>query len=158
MKGITSTLLAATLMGPTILGCGAQGPLENSVPGLPANFKGPGAYTVPADPTVPFAVSSVGIEQADGMVSVYYELPPAFPALTPKVELTGVADQSDTVQLSGPAGTSTCTLSAALFECHEQLSGIQFGPSVLPLGDPQGAAVKAFIGDPVGVLSVTLPQ
>ena len=158
MNGITSTLLAATLMGPMIVGCGAQGPLENSVPGLPADFTGPGVYTVPADPTVPFAVSKVDIEQGDGIVSVYYDLPPAFPALAPKVKLTGMADQTDTVQLSGPAGMSKCTLSAALFECHEQLSGIRFGPSVLPLDDRQRAAVEAFIGDPVGVLSVTLPQ
>jgi hypothetical protein len=158
MNTISRTLLAAAMTAPMLLGCGAQSPLGDSVPGLPADFKGPGTYTVPAVPDVQFTIASVDVAQGGGTVSIYYDLPDAFPARVSKVHLTGTADETDTVELAGPAGTSTCTLSGTLLECHEQLSGVHFDASALPANSPVNAAVESFIVDPVGVLSVVLPQ
>jgi hypothetical protein len=156
-----ATAAVAMMAAASVIGCGDEEPTAAGaaeMPGLPASFTGPGSYTVPAVPTVQFALPSVKVGQQDGTVSVYWDLPAAFPAEAPMVELTGTADETDTVMLAGPAGTSTCTLSASLFECHEQLSGIRFGTPDLPATNPQSAAVDAFVGDPIGVLRVEMTQ
>ncbi len=151
------TLLAAALLAPLLLGCAAETPIDGDVPGLPADFKGPGTYSVPGFPDVQFAIKSVHVEQDSGTVSVYYELPAAFSARASKVELSGAADGTETVRLVGAAGASTCTVLTGLLECHEQLSGMQFNPSRLPPSDPASAAVASFLVDPIGILSAPLP-
>ena len=151
------TLLVAAMAAPLLLGCGAESLLEADVPGLPADFEGPGTYTVPGFPKVQFAIKRVHVEQENGTVSVYYDLPAAFSAQASKVELSGAADGTETVKLEGTAGASTCTVLAGLLECHEQLSGVRFNPSWLPPSDPQSAAVESFLVDPIGILSAALP-
>jgi hypothetical protein len=158
MNPISKALVAVVVAGPAMLGCGAQGSLVAGVPGLPADFTGPGTYTIPAVPAAPFPFSKVHLEQSSGTVGVYYELPAAFPVRSPDVALSGTADGTETVALEGPAGTSTCTLSAGIFECHEVLTGLHFDPQDLPASDPESAAVASFIVDPIGVLRVALPQ
>jgi hypothetical protein len=161
MRPISIARMMAVMAAPMLLGCGAQSSVGATVAGLPADFEGPGTYTVPEVPAAPFALASVRIEQSDGTVSVYYDLPADLVGQVQKVELTGVPDSAGTLQLSGAAGTSTCTVSATLLECDEHLSGIHIdaaqASSDLPPGDPRIAAVEAFGSDPIGVLRVALP-
>jgi hypothetical protein len=162
MRTVLATAFPLFLGCGLLLGCGADGVGgdEATMAGLPAAFSGPGTYTVPADPTVLFPITKVDVEQAGGSVSVYYELPTEFAAQT-HVDLTGPADGTATVHLSGDAGTSTCTIAAGALSCHEDLSGVQFDSakamSALPPGDPRAAAVDAFISEPIGVLTLQLP-
>lgn len=155
MRAIASTLAAALAM----IGCGAPGA---DVAGLPTEFKGPGVYTVPEVPAAPFALASVRIEQSDGTVSVYYDLPAVLVGKLERVELTGALDDAGKIQLAGDAGTSTCTVTAAELRCDERLFGVHVDGAAasaeLPEGDPRRAAVQAFVSDPIGVLSVALPQ
>jgi hypothetical protein len=131
------------------------------VPGLPADFQGPGTYTIPAAPAAPFALSSVRIEQGGGTVSVYYDLPAGLVGQKQRVDLTGTAEGTETILLVGTAGTSACTVSPGELRCEEHLSGVHvdaaLATSELPSGDPQRAAVQAFSVDPIGVLAVALP-
>lgn len=150
-------LVTVTMAASMLLGCGGGA----TVPGLPSDFKGPGVYTVPADPAVPFALAKVHIEQSPGSVSVYYELPAEFFPEVPDVKLTGTPDGTQTFHLAGDAGTSTCTVAAATLQCDEDLSGVHFDAAqamaALPAGDPRVPAVDAFLAEPIGVLSVELP-
>ena len=155
-----AALMMAVMAVPMLLACGGSGGGGAVVAGLPADFTGPGVYTVPADPTVPFPIAKVHVEQDDGTVSVYYDLPAEFFAQTPHIEFTGTPDGTATVHLTGDAGTSTCTVASAVLQCDEDLSGLQFdaaqAKAALPPGDPQAPAVDAFLGEPIGVLSVSL--
>lgn len=155
-------MAAMAAMAAPALGCGgATGATASGVAGLPADFTGPGSYTVPAVPTVQFPISSVHIEQAGGTVSLYYELPAELVGQKTRVEVTGASDGTGAIQLSGEAGTSTCTVSRALLRCDEDLSGVHVAapPASSPLSgsDPERAAAQAFLSDPIGVLSVALP-
>ena len=156
MKTISNAMAMAMMAAP-MLGCGA--PTPAGVASLPDDFTGPGTYTVPAVPAVQYALAKVRIEQANGSVSVYYDLPAELVGQTTQVELTGAPDATGAIQLSGDAGTSTCTVAPGLLRCEEHLSGIQVGkpPASPPLSDPQRAAAQAFLSDPIGVLSVPLP-
>ncbi len=159
MRPMHTARAVAAMAVPMLLGCGGAAVDDPTVLGLPTDFMGPGVYTVPADPTVPFAVAKVHVEQAGGSVSVYYDLPAVFAAENSHIELTGPADGTATVHLTGDAGSSTCTVAAGVFSCDENLSGTRFdvqATATLPPGDPRAAAVKAFIGEPIGVLDVTL--
>jgi hypothetical protein len=157
--GRVRTLAAATSMG--VLGCGASGSLTEPIPGLPPELAAPGVYTVPADPTVEFPISTVRVEQEGGSVSMYYELPAAFQTVDPHIELTG-ATTAGAFYLTGHAGASTCTINGAVLLCNEHLSGVgclQGGTRTS--SPPEGAevfAVDAFCGDPIGVLSVQIPD
>jgi hypothetical protein len=157
--------LAAASMAQALMGCGGTTAV-GGVPGLPVDFTGTGSYTVPAVPTVTFAVSEVRIEQTAGNVNLYYDLPADLVGRETSVELTGALDASGAIQLSGDAGTSTCTVAtgrsagpspAGLLSCKEDLSGIKVDPPHGNESDAQRAAVEAFITDPIGVLDVPLP-
>jgi hypothetical protein len=164
MRPMSTLLTMAALMAaaPVFLGCGAEAFVDPSEAGLPADFEGPGVYTVPAAPTASFALSRVSIEQAGGVVSVYYDLPADLVGRTQRVELDGLPDGDGAMQLAGTAGTSTCTVAQALLRCHEALSGVHVDVAAasagLSPGNPRLAAVQAFATDPIGVLSVTLPS
>jgi hypothetical protein len=170
MKSIWSTLattayclrLAPIAMATVALGCSGPAPAPTpTVPGLPADFTGPGVYTVPAYPTVEFAVPWVHIEQNNGVVSIYYDLPPALAGRAVPVDATGTPDGSGPMQLSGDAGTSACTVSGGVLSCEEQFSGIHLSPrwiSPRTVSDPQQAAREAFAADPIGNLVVALPN
>jgi hypothetical protein len=157
MNRIESALAAALTMGLAglLVGCGST--VVPGPPVLPADFTGPGSYTVPAVPDVSFPISEVRIEQEAGGVSLYYDLPADLVGQKTKVELDGTMDASGTLQLSGMAGTSTCSLSTGLLSCKETLSGIQPGPLPGSASNAQRAAAQAFIADPIGVLDVPLP-
>jgi hypothetical protein len=157
MKAMGCTVLVMTAaLG---LGCGgASAPESPSSPTLPAEFTGPGVYTVPAVPSVEFPLAKVRIEQTAGMVSLYYELPAALAGKSTSVNLTGTVDPDGTVQLSGADGTSTCTVSSTLLKCNEHLTGVHLAQPVSSTPpDPQEAAAQAFFEDPIGVLSLPLP-
>lgn len=158
MIRISSALLIAAISAST-LGCGGAPEATAAaagVAGLPADFTGPGTYTVPAVPTVQFPISSVHVEQAGGTVSLYYELPASLVGTPTPVELTGVADGTGAIHLSGAAGTSTCTVQHAELHCDEHLSGIHVDAPPAS-NDPEHAAAQAFFVDPIGVLRVALP-
>lgn len=161
MRPMTSALAMAMMGAPMLLGCGASASVDPAVAGLPADFEGPGTYTVPEVPTAPFTLARVDVEQSAGVVSVYYELPANLVGQMQKVALSGGLDSSGTLQLSGAAGTSTCTIAPTLLECEERLTGVHVNAAQasaeLPPGDPRVAAVQAFVSDPIGVLRVTLP-
>jgi hypothetical protein len=158
MNPMRTALVTAAMAAPMLLGCGGQVDGGATVPGLPADFTGPGVYTVPADPTVTFAIAKVRVEQAAGSLSVYYDLPAEFSAQEPDVELTGTPGGTETVHLSGEAGTSTCTVTPGLLRCEEVLSGVRFDAAqAMAAGDPLTPAVTAFRSEPIGVLSVALP-
>jgi hypothetical protein len=149
---------ALVMAAPMLLGCRGQVDGGATVPGLPADFTGPGVYTVPADPAVTFAIATVRVEQAAGGVRVYYDLPAEFSAQEPDVELAGTPDGTETVHLSGEAGTSTCTVTPGFFRCEEDLSGVRFDAAqAMAAGDPLTLAVRAFRSEPIGVLTVALP-
>jgi|HubBroStandDraft_6_1064221.scaffolds.fasta_scaffold386825_2 hypothetical protein len=157
-----SSALRRWLLGAAaaVVGCG--GAAVEEVPGLPADFQGPGVYTVPAVPAASFAVSNVHVEQGGGTVSVYYDLPTDLVGGKQSVALTGPAGGTATVSLTGAAGTSTCTVSAGKMQCDEHLTGVHVDVaqalSELPPDDPRRAAVQAFSQDPIGVLAVTFSQ
>jgi hypothetical protein len=157
MKAMTWTLGMAALLAPAIAGCGPGGA---DVAGLPAELERPGVYTVPTAPGASFPIAKVRVEQESGTISVYYDLPADLVGRPQRVELTGAPDASGTIELSGEAGTSTCTVSATAFSCREHLSGIHDDAAAasagLPPGAPQAAAVWAFSSDPIGVLGVPL--
>jgi hypothetical protein len=161
MRSTYTALAMAAMTAPLLLGCGAEEAVNPVVAGLPADFTGPGVYTVPADPTVPFAIAHVDVYQEGGAITVYYELPADFFADAPQVELTGTPDDTGTFHLTGGAGTSTCTVGTTVLQCDEHLFGVQFdaaqAKAALPPSDPRAAAVEAFLEDPIGVLRVTLP-
>jgi hypothetical protein len=152
-------LVTAAMAASILFGCGGNESML--VPGLPADFTGPGVYTVPAAPGVSFAVYQVQVKQWAGRVGVYYELPDEFFAQTPDVSLTGTADGTGAIHLAGAAGTSTCTVETALLRCEENLSSVQFyavqANAALPPSDPRVPAVEAFRSEPIGVLSVAFP-
>jgi hypothetical protein len=158
MISMRVALATGAMAASMLLGCG--GDESMLVPGLPSDFTGPGVYTVPAAPGVSFAVSQVQVKQWAGTVGVYYELPTEFFAQAPDVTLTGTADGTGTIHLTGAAGTSTCTVETALLRCDENLSGVQFyaaqAKAALPPSDPRVSAVAAFTSEPIGVLSVAL--
>jgi hypothetical protein len=155
MKGMGSTVLVMTAaLG---LGCGGAS-LPESMATLPTEFTGPGDYTVPAVPSVQFPLSRVRIEQTAGVVSLYYDLPAALAGRSTSVELDGTMNADGTLQLSGQAGTSSCTVSPTLLRCNEDLSGIHVAqPMTSTPQDPQQAAAQAFFEDPIGVLRLPLP-
>ena len=161
MSSMRTALVTAVMATTLLLGCDGSGDGGAVIAGLPTEYTGPGVYTVPAAPTVPFALAKVHVEQAGGTVSVYYDLPSEFFAQTPRVELTGTPDGTGTVHLSGDAGTSTCTVASAALQCEEDLTGVQFDAAAaiaaLPPGDPQASAVAAFLSEPIGVLRMMLP-
>jgi hypothetical protein len=149
-------VVAVAAIAAEMLGCGGG---HADVPGLPEDFTGPGSYTVPAVPSVEFAIARVRIEQNSGAVSLYYEIPAALVGKKTWVETTGSLDATTgALKLSGAAGTSTCSVSPALLRCEEDLPGV---PIAAPLAgsssDPEIAAARAFQADPIGVLSVILP-
>jgi hypothetical protein len=157
MISMRTALATATLAAPLLLGCGAATG-DATMLGLPAEVSGAAVYTVPADPTVTFPVSKVKVEQVDGIVSVYYELPADFAAQSSDIKLSGFADGTATVHLSGDAGTSTCTVASAVLVCNEDLSGLRFDPSQVMANptDPLAAAIAAFMSEPIGVLTMAL--
>jgi hypothetical protein len=155
MNQILGALTAALTMG-FLVGCNGT-VADARVAGLPADFKGPGSYTVPAVPTVTFPVSEVHIEQGNDDISLYYELPADLAGQKTDVHLEGAPDATGAIQFSGTAGTSTCTLTTGKLSCREDLSGIQLGPPPASTGSAQSAAAAAFIADPIGVLDVPLP-
>jgi hypothetical protein len=125
--------------------------------GIPADFTGPGSYTVPAVPAVAFPIANVHIEQEDGAINLYYWLPAALVGQSTSVELASLEDATNKLQLSGDMGTSTCTVSVGLLSCEEHLSGIQFRALPPSLTVQEAAAAASFASDPIGVLSVPLP-
>jgi hypothetical protein len=155
MNRMGSTVLVMTAaLG---LGCGGASSPESAT-SLPAEFTGPGDYTVPAVPSVQFPLAKVRIEQTGGAVSLYYDLPAALAGKSTSVELDGTVNPDGTLQLSGTAGKSTCTISPALLRCNEHLTGIHpTAPASTPPLNPQQAAAQAFFEDPIGVLSLPLP-
>jgi hypothetical protein len=155
MKRMGCTVLVMTAaLG---LGCGGASAPESAA-SLPAKFTGPGVYTVPAVPSVEFPLAKVRIEQAAGVVSLYYDLPAALAGQSTSVELDGTVDATGTLQLSGSAGYSSCTVSPTLLHCKEHLTGIHVtAPTSTTPPDPQQAAAQAFFEDPIGVLSLPLP-
>jgi hypothetical protein len=154
---LTALLVMSSAFG---LGCGGTTtPNATAAMSLPANFTGPGTYTVPAVPSVEFPLAKVRVEQTAGMVSIYYDLPAALAGTATSVELTGTADASGTLALSGDAGTSTCTISPGLLRCDEHLTGIHLAaPSSTTPPSSQEQAAQAFFDDPIGVLSLPLPN
>ncbi len=157
MRLMASALLLAT----AALGCGGEAFIDPTLAGVPAQLEGPGVYTVPAAPGVAFALGRVSVAQADGDVSLYYELPADLVGRKQDVALKGAPDSATMVRLSGHAGTSTCTVAAALLRCEEHLSGVDVDVdavrAALAPGDPRLAAAEAFAVDPIGVLSLPLP-
>jgi hypothetical protein len=139
------------------VGCGSA----HSVAGLPDDFNGPGSYTVPAVPKAVFAIASVDIDQDGGTVHIYYDLPAELVGQKARVDVTGAPDRTGALELWGAAGASTCIVSHALLRCEEHLSGVHvvtLDPSAqASLDDSQRAAAKAFVADPIGVLTVPLP-
>jgi hypothetical protein len=161
MISMRTALATAAMAVPLLIGCGGASGDEATMAGLPGDLSGPGMYTVPADPTVQFAVSKIQVEEEGGTVTVYYDLPADFAPDSPHVVLSGTPDGTNKVHLSGAAGTSTCTIAAASFWCDEKLSGVHFDAqqamAALPPGDPRAAAVDAFISEPIGVLTLAVP-
>jgi hypothetical protein len=139
------------------LGCG--GVASQSPMTLPADFTGPGVYTVPAVPAVEFRLAKVRVEQAGNHVSIYYDLPAQLAGKSTWVELDGTAEPDALIRLSGTAGTSTCTVTPSLLRCDEHLTGLQLvaPTSAPPSSDPQAAAAQAFFDDPIGILTLPLP-
>jgi hypothetical protein len=160
LSGRFRAFAAATSMG--VLGCGASGSLPEPIPGLPAELTAPGVYTVPAEPTVEFPIRTVRVEQAGGDVSIYYELPAVFQTVDPHIELAGAATTTGVFYLTGGAGSSTCTMTGARLRCDEHLSAVACrqaeARTALPVGRAEAVAVEAFCGDPIGVLSVQVPD
>jgi hypothetical protein len=156
---LTAWAAAAVVTAPVLLGCG--GGASGGLAGLPDDYEAPGTYTVPAVPAVRFPIAAVHVDQTDGTLRVYYDLPAELVPRAPRVTLIGPLDGSSTLDLSGPAGTSQCTATAGALQCREDLSGVHLdaeAAAALPPGNPQRAAVQAFIADPIGILEVTLPE
>jgi len=164
MRRVSNVLLTMALAMVTsglALGCGSAGTgAPSGVTELPADFTGPGVYTVPAVPAAQFPIASVKIEQEDDGVSLYYDLPADLAGESVHVELEGKLDGAGTIQLSGAMGTSTCTVSPGEIVCDEHLSGLHGEPSSpkLPPAGPQRTAAQSFITDPIGRLVVALPM
>lgn len=152
MSPIRNALWAASLF---LLGCGATGSL--AVTYIPEDYWGPGSYTVPAVPSVSFPISTVHVEQEDGTFSIYYKLPATLVGQPTSVSLTGAPDATGTIQLSGTAGTSTCTVTSGVLSCQEHLSGVVVSEPPAEATDAERAAAQAFSDDPIGVLAVQLP-
>ncbi len=163
MRSMQTVLATAALAAPLLLGCGAASSAVDAIlPGAPVAFSGAGVYTVPAVPTVTFAIEKVKVEQAGGSVTVYYDLPAVFAAQSSDVKLTGPADGTASVDLSGDEGTSRCTVASGVLTCHEDLSGLQFDPAQAMADPPASAAVAAavaaFQSEPIGVLTVAFTE
>jgi hypothetical protein len=157
--GRTLFTAAVAMIAATTAGCGATEDVQ-PVASFPAAFSGAGTYTVPADPSVAFPVAEVSIATSNGVVDLYYELPESFYADSPGVYLTGTVQADGTAKLSGPAGTSSCALSATSLQCKEDLTGMRFNVAeamdALPASAADARAVFAFFSDPIGVLHVPL--
>jgi hypothetical protein len=152
MRRIVTTLTFAALAW-ALPGCNGD-----VAGGVPAEFTGPGSYTVPAVPGVAFSIDKVHLEQDKGAISIYYALPAELVGQTTWVKLASPDGSASTLDLSGDKGTSTCTVTVGLLSCDEHLSGVSVGPIPSSATDAQRAAAAAFASDPIGVLTVPLPQ
>jgi hypothetical protein len=151
MRRIVTTLAFAAL-GWALPGCNGD-----VTGGVPAEFTGPGSYTVPAVPSVAFPIDKVHLEQEAGAISIYYQLPAELVGQATWVKLASPDGSADTLALSGEKGTSTCTVTVGLLSCDEHLTGVAVGPVPPSVTDAQRAAAAAFASDPIGVLTVPLP-
>ncbi len=110
----------------------------------------------------------------DGSVRLAYNLPKDLVGKTISVELEGTlsSDSSDpqTAELSGSAGTASCTLSATAVTCHEQLSGLAPIDSDLAVveklassnfsgpSEQRVSVAQLFSSEPIGIVYIDLTR
>src|ERR1700677_5004190 len=99
MLRIVKTLAAASLAAS--LACALSGCNGDVAGGVPAQFTGPGSYTVPAVPAAAYPIAWVHLEQEDGAIQLYYELPATLVGQATWITLESPDSSASTLELSG---------------------------------------------------------
>lgn len=129
-----------------------------------------GEYAVPVEPSLAAVASNpVSVKfriENSGAVRLQYDLPPVLVGAGKRIDLTGVTGADGTTQLSGAAGTATCTTDVAGdVRCVERLSGVAFDAvavaTALDRASISGVermqrldVSQRFSVDPLGVLTI----
>lgn len=127
---LTSPLLAACQASDD-----AQGDDGDALPQLTGSYAG--SYEVPTDSAELAAAAIFDVEHIDwrvvgGVVTLDYDLPVGLVGGDVHVELSGaLADGATAVELTGPAGTGTCTRAGSIITCQELFTGLP----ALPISD-----------------------
>ncbi|MBA3499859.1 MAG: hypothetical protein M4D80_14030 [Myxococcota bacterium] len=149
-------------------GDGAEQPTSIAVSGSFA-----GNYNVPIatalDAAATFHVDEVDWTVVGSTVTLDYDLPVGLVGGDLDVTLTGEIDHAtQTVALSGPAGTGTCTASASIISCREVFTNLGALPISIAVVEAYAAreypgpvedrvrVARMFASEPIGIVAFDL--